>query len=116
MPRRPAVARERLAQLLDLPAAGIAHELGCTPNHVNVLLRQHGLTCAPAGCGRPVGIRFAPGAGQRAVMERFQASRALVSGLASAVGCAPARLFNELSGRVPMPEQRAVALAQLLTT
>jgi len=39
-------------------------------------------------------------------MAQFQASRALVSRLASPVGCAPARLFNELSGRVPMPEQR----------
>jgi hypothetical protein len=114
MPRRPAIARERLAQLLHLPATGIAYELGCTPNHVNVLLRQHGLACAPAGCGRPMGIRFTPGPEQQAVMEQFRASRALVSVMAGAVGCAPARLFNELSGRVPMPEQRAAALAQLL--
>lgn len=116
MPRRPAIVRERLAQLLHLPAAGIAHELGCTANHVNVLLRQHGLTCAPAGFGRPAGIRFTPGPEQRAVMEQFQTSRALVSGLARAVGCAPARLFAELSGRVPMPEERVAALAQLLAT
>lgn len=39
MPCRPAIARERLAQLLHLSAAAIAHELGCTPDHINVLLR-----------------------------------------------------------------------------
>jgi hypothetical protein len=116
MPRRPAIARERLAQLLHLPATGIAHALGCTPNHVNVLLRQHGFTCAPADCGRPAGIHFTPGPEQQAVMEQFQTSRTLVSGLARAVGCTPARLFAELSGRVPMPEQRVAALAQLLAT
>jgi hypothetical protein len=44
MSRRLAIASERLAQLLHLPAVAIAHELSCTPNHVNVLLRQHGLT------------------------------------------------------------------------
>lgn len=116
MPRRPAVTRERLVQLLHLPAITIARELGCTPDHATTLLRQHGLTCAPAGCGRPAGSRFTPGLEQRAVMEQFQASRALVSGLANDVGCAPARLFDELSGRVQMPEQRAAALAQLLAT
>lgn len=39
-------------------------------------------------------------------MEQFQASPALVSGLASAVGCAPACLCDELSSRVPMFGQR----------
>jgi hypothetical protein len=90
--------------LLHLPIAAIARELGCTPDHVTTLLRRHGLTCAPAGCGRPAGIRFTPGPEQRAVMEQFQASRTLVSGLARALDCPPARLFDELSGWVPMPE------------
>lgn len=47
MSRRPAITRERLAQLLHLPAAAIARELGCTPDHVTTLLHQHGLICGP---------------------------------------------------------------------
>lgn len=74
MPRRPLVALERSAHLLHLPAAGIACELGCTLDHATTLLRQHGLTCAPAGRGRRAGTRFAPGPKQRAVMEQFQAT------------------------------------------
>ena len=50
------------------------------------------------------------------LIQQFSASGALVSGLASAVGCTPARLFDKLSGQVPMPEERAAALDYLLTT
>ncbi len=103
-----------LAQLLHLPAAAIARELSCTPDYATTLLRQHGLTCVPASCGRPAGIHFTSGPKQRAIMEQFQVSRALVSGLARAVGCAPARLFDELSGWVLMHEERVAAPAQLL--
>ena len=45
MPRRPAIARERLARLLQLPAAAIAHEMGGTPDHVTACYAS---TASPA--------------------------------------------------------------------
>ena len=51
MPRRPAVARERLAQILYLPTAAITYQLDRTPDQATTLLRQHGLIHARLAVG-----------------------------------------------------------------